>query len=227
VTAGEADAIIDKAAKAHGGAENLSKERAVRSRGTGTLEIMGLTLNFTQENVAGGGKFKESMTISFMGNESLVVTVFDGTNAWVKSPMEVKALDGKLLDEIKEAAYMARLGRLAFIKDKSVELTPLGEAKVNDRPVVGVRVSSKGHRDLNMYFDKETGLLTKTERRALDAQTMQEVTEERLIQGYQDADGMKVAKKVVINRDGKKFMEIEVKEVTFPDKLDDGEFAKP
>src|SRR5207253_1605637 len=97
-----------------------------------------------------------------------------------------------------------------FLKDKSVELSPLGEVKVNDRPAVGVRIASKGHRDLNLYFDKETGLMAKIERQALDTQTMQMVTEERIIQEYQVVDGMKVAKKVLVNRDGKKFTEAEV-----------------
>jgi hypothetical protein len=62
---------------------------------------------------------------------------------------------------------------------------------------------------------------------ALDAMTGQEVTEERIIQEYQEIDGAKVAKKALVNRDGKKFVEAEVLEVKSLDKLDESEFAKP
>jgi hypothetical protein len=53
------------------------------------------------------------------------------------------------------------------------------------------------------------------------------VAEERIILEYQDVDGMKSAKKVLVNRDGKKFTEAEVLEVKFLDKVDDAEFTKP
>src|SRR5262249_43300801 len=152
---------------------------------------------------------------------------YDGTKGWVKANDQLMELNDKLLDEMKEAVYLNQLGRLVFLKDKSVELSPLGEVKVNDRPAVGVRIVSKGHRDLNLYFDKETGLMAKMERQAFDTMTQQMVQEERIMQEYQVVDGMKVAKKVRVNRDGKKFMEAEVLEVKFSDKLDDSEFAKP
>ncbi len=40
-------------------------------------------------------------------------------------------------------------------------------------------------------------------------------------------DGVPTAKKVVVNRDGNKFMEVEVLETKRLEKLDDSEFAKP
>jgi hypothetical protein len=70
-------------------------------------------------------------------------------------------------------------------------------------------------------------LLAKTESRKLDGQTMQEVDEERIVTEYQDVDGQKAAKKLVVNHDGKKFMELEVSDIKFLDKVDDSEFQKP
>ena len=95
------------------------------------------------------------------------------------------------------------------------------------RPAVGIRVAAPGHKDVSLYFDKQTGLLVKITRQALDAQTGQEVSEERIIQEYQDVNGLKTAKKVLINRDGKKFLEAEVTDVQFLEKVDDSTFAKP
>lgn len=224
--ADETQAIIDKAIKAHGGVEKLAKDRATQSKSKGTIELAG-GISYTQETSLQSGKFKDVMQLSVAGTDVTVTTVFDGKKAWVNANGMTRELEGKLLDEVKEAAYTTKLGRMVFLKDKAVELSPLGEVKVNDRPAVGVKVVTKGHRDLNMYFDKESGLLAKVERQALDAMTQKEVAEERIVLEYQEVDGMKVAKNVLINRDGKKFMEAEVLEVKFPDKLDDSEFAKP
>ena len=58
-------------------------------------------------------------------------------------------------------------------------------------------------------------------------QTLQEVDEERIIGEYQDIEGQKVPKKIVVNHDGKKFMEAEVTEMKFLDKVDDSQFEKP
>jgi hypothetical protein len=219
-------ALIDRAIKAHGGAEKLTKERATQSKSKGTLELGG-GLGFTSESSLYAGKFKEAVELDVNGQKVTVTTVYDGTKGWVKANDQLTELDDKLLDEMKETAYLNRLGRLVFLKDKSVELSPLGEVKVNDRPAVGVRIVTKGHRDLNFYIDKETGLTAKIERQAFDAMTQQMVMEERIVQEYQVVDGMKVAKKLRVNRDGKKFMEAEVLEIKFSDKLDDSEFAKP
>ena len=40
-------------------------------------------------------------------------------------------------------------------------------------------------------------------------------------------EGMKIAKKLLINRDGKKYMELDITEVKFLDKVDDSEFKQP
>jgi hypothetical protein len=47
---------------------------------------------------------------------------------------------------------------------------------------VGVRVQSNGHRDIDLYFDKESGLLVKTESRILD-KAQQEVVLEQGVGG--------------------------------------------
>jgi hypothetical protein len=222
----ETTAIIDKAIKAHGGAEKVAKERATRSKSKGTLELGG-GLNFTQETVLQGGKFKEVIVLDVNGKEVVVTTVFDGAKGWIKTGDNEMEVDGKLLDALKEASYAIRVNRLVFLKDKSVEMSALGEIKVNDKPAVGVKVTSKGHKDVDLFFDKKSGLLVKVVKSALDGMTMQDVSEERIIQEYQEVDGMQVPKKVLVNRDGKKFMELEVLEIKHPDKVDDSEFAKP
>jgi hypothetical protein len=116
---------------------------------------------------------------------------------------------------------------LTGLKDSAYELSGLGETKVLDKPAVGIRVSRRGHKDINLYFDKDSGLLVKFDHRTMDFKTMQEVSVEHIVAEYQDKDGLKEPKKGIVNRDGKRFIEAEVVEVKYLDNIDDTQFSRP
>jgi hypothetical protein len=219
--------IIEKAVQAHGGADKLGKHKAAITKSKGTLDLLG-GIDFTQEiMVQGPGKFKESMQLSIMGQNINTVSVFDGQSAWIKAAgMDVPVTD-ELMKEFKEAAYQMSIGDLSGIQNKNLELSLLGEVQVEGKPAVGIKVASKGHRDISLFFDKASHMLARVDSMALDAQSGQEVAQEKIMKEYQDLNGIKVPKKVLVNRDGKKFMDVEVVEVKFVDKIDDNEFAKP
>jgi hypothetical protein len=218
--------IVDKAIKAHGGAERLEKQLGVHTKAKGTVDLLG-GIEFTQDTMVYAGKLKDVMQMQVMGQAVAVTTVYDGKKAWVVANGQTVDLDDKLMEELKQIGYQAQLARLTSLKNKEFQLSPLGESQVEGKPALGIKVQSKGHKDVNLYFDKASGLLAKIERQALDATSMQEVMEERIIQDYQDQDGYKVPKKVLINRDGKKFVEAEILEFKIVDKIDDNEFVKP
>jgi hypothetical protein len=220
-------AIIDKAIKAHGGAKKVAEQKAIRTKSKGRLELAG-GLDFTQESaVQLDGKFKEVVQLEANGQQITVTTVYNGKKVWLNVNGQNQDVNDKTVEEIKEAAAIARLARLTVLKGKEYKLNPLGEIKVDGKAAVGVKVSTKGHRDVNLYFDKKSGLLLKTERRAHDPMSRQDVTEERLITEYQTVDGRKVAKKVLVRRDGKKYLEVEVTEFKVVDDIDDSEFGEP
>jgi hypothetical protein len=226
---GEVTAIIEKAVKAHGGAEKINKIKCVQSKSKGKLELFGSSIDMTQEvSVKFTGKFRETAEIDVNGQKVKVVSVFDGSKAAISANGQAVDINDKIMEEFKEGAYGMKVARLTnVLTDKSLQLSPLGESKVEDRPVVGVKIASKGHRDIDLYFDKGSGLLLKVQTRKNDLQTMQEVDEERIIKEYQDVDGQKMPKRVLVNHEGKKYLEVEVVEVKFPDDIDDSEFQKP
>jgi outer membrane lipoprotein-sorting protein len=224
----DAKAILDKAVKAHGGLDKLAKVKAQQSKAKGSVESPVGLIEFTQESwFQHPDKFKEVSHATVMGQQIDATTVYNGKEGWINVMGQTMALEGPLLEAAKDGIDTIGLARLAFLGGKDYELTALGESKVNDRPVLGVKISRKGHKDVNLYFDKETNLLAKLEHRVKDPMGGAEVGEERIIVDYQDVDGMKVAMKATINRDGKKFMDIEVTDIKFTDKLDDGTFEKP
>jgi hypothetical protein len=223
----ETGAIIDKAIKAHGfKAEN--KELAYRGKNKGKLSVQGLELDVEMEiALQTPGKFKEVLRFTVMGQNVIVTTVFNGKEGWIKANDKDVPVKDELLAEFKESAYGMRLSQGLFLKDKSLKFSLLGEAQVNGKPAVGIKVGKKGQKDIDFYFDKSTGLLAKTQRRTRDFQSGQEVTEERIVTEYHQLKGRKIAKKVEVKRDGKEFLKAEVVEAELPDRIDDSEFGQP
>jgi hypothetical protein len=221
-------AIIEKAVKAHGGADKIAKMKCMQWKGKGKLELLGSSVDMEQDVSIKPGKFREAAELEVNGQKIRVITVFDGKKAAITANGQSVDITDKILEELKEAAYAMKVGRLTnLLTDKSLQLSPLGESKVENRPAVGIGIASKGHRNLELYFDKESGVLAKVQTRKTDLQSMQEVDEERIIQEYQDVGGQKVPKKVLVNHDGKKYVEVELVEVKFPEDIDDGEFQQP
>jgi hypothetical protein len=223
----DAFAVLEKAIKAHGGAANLDKQHALRTKSKGTLEGLG-GLAFTEEaTIQQPDQLKSVVKIEVNGMNIDINTVFNKDKGWIKVKDQLMDMDEKLVNEMKETLFSMSMGRLTNLKDKKYEVSLVGDDKVEGKEVTCILVASKGHRDIRLFFDKKTGLLAKMAHQALDAQSGQEVSEERIIHEYMEIDGKQVPKKVTVNRDGKKFVEAEVLEVTSVDKVDDSEFAKP
>jgi hypothetical protein len=222
----DAKAILDKAVKVSGGLERLTKFRAVQTNVKGKLEAMG-GLEFTQEaSMQEPDKIKAVVHLTVNGMQVTVTTVYNGKQGWINANGQTIDMPPGVMEAMKDAVEVMTLTRLAFAGGKDFEASLLGESKVNDRPVVGVKVSRKEHKDVNLYFDKDSGLLVKMEHRAKD-ESGQEVDEERILSDYHDVDGHQVPKKVVVTRGGKKYLEAEVTDMKFLEKLEDSEFAKP
>jgi hypothetical protein len=222
-------AVIDKAIRAHGGAEKIDKHKAGHVKSKGTVDVNGMTIGYTEEATYHlPNKFKSLQQLDINGMAVKVLIGYNGTKAWINvNGMDVDMMLDKIADLMKDQAYLSEVTRLTVLKNKDYELSSLGESKVQDKPAVGVRVSRKGHKDINLFFDKDSGLLLKFEHRTTDFNTMQEVNEERIITEYQDKDGLKEPKKALVNRDGKKYIDVEVVEVKYLDDIDDTQFSKP
>jgi len=219
--------IIAKAIKAHGGQDKLSKLKAGRSKSKGTIHLLG-GISFTQETAyQAPGKFREVRNMEVSGKQATVIIVYNGKEGWLNVRGKTLSLDGQLLEEIQESIYLSRVVRLVSLTDKEFELSPLGEMNVNGKAAVGVKVASKGRRDISLHFDKVTGLLAKVERRAVDPESGKEYKEDRFMSDYRPVNGVQSPQKLVVHRDGEKLMELEVEKIEILDKIDDSEFAKP
>lgn len=228
VQADEAAAIIDKAVKAHGGADKLAKFQGEQWKAKGVMKVMGMELPYTADySFQRPNLFRFDMAAEFGGQKIAITATTDGKQAWESAMGQVREMEAKKFEEFRHMVYVMGVSQLAPLKDKAFTLTAAGEAKVNDKPALAVKVAHKDRRDVTLFFDKESGLLVKSETRVNDEFTNKEVAQETFFMDYQDKDGHKRFQKMIVKRDGKAFLEESFSEQKSLEKLDAKLFAKP
>src|SRR5262245_50994421 len=129
-------------------------------------------------------------------------------------------------DDVKTELALMKIQRLTpLLSDKSFELKALGESKVNGKDAVGIAVSSKNSKEIKVYFDKGTNLLTKIEFMGSDPMGGGEVKREVTVSDYKDVQGVKLPTKTLMTNDGKKFMEMTTSEHKLLEKLEDKDLS--
>jgi len=222
-------AIIARAVKAHGGEEFLTKHMAARTQNKGKINVPGVgETDFTQEVAYMlPNKFRENIDLNVGGQNIKVSTLMNGDAISIEAAGKAVDVTDSIKKAMKDATEMMTMARLVpLLKDKTYELSVFGEAKVEEKPAIGIRVTSKSKKEITFYFDKKTNLLAKLEHRTVDAGTGAEISEERIVLEYKVKDGIPMPKKVLVKHDGKTFIEAEVVEFTYLEKIDDSEFKK-
>ena len=226
----KARALVENAIKAHGGEAAVAKLRTMRIKAEGTTDqIPGLPgAAFTIEDVwQMPDKYRTTSELTAMGMKLTQTQVIDGDKDWAQINGQVHEQPKESIAEMREQKYAEDLARLGFLKDKDIELTLVDETKVNGKPAAGIRVKSKGHREVKLYFDKATGLLVKREHPVLDPAGGKEVMLEVVFSDYEEKDGVKHYKTLTGYMSGKKVIEAKVTAIEFLDKVDPNLFAKP
>jgi hypothetical protein len=224
----DAKAIIDKAIKATGGEAKLLKYKAAIWKGKGKINLMGNDIDFTIETAVQPPKqTRQRSEADFNGMKFERTSIINGDKGWLILMGNTDEMPADQVAAAKEELYAGWVSStLVPLKEAGFKLAPLPEIKVGDRPAVGVKVSHKDHKDLNLYFDKEKGLLLKLQRRAKDM-TGQDVDQETLFTDYKEDNGVQRARKQKTKRDGTDFLEIQITEFKAVEKLDESTFAKP
>jgi len=221
-------ALVERAVRAQGGEARLAKSRAGQTRVKGTLFLQA-DVPFTKEVLYQlPDQIKDVLTAEVEGQKLTVTTVFNGEKGWISRNGKTELLaDPALLTELRESAYLVEVCRLLPLRDRAFQLTDLGEAKVEDRPAQAVQVSLRGRRDVRLFFDRDTGLLVKTERKVVPPKTRREAVEERFLGDFKVIDGLRSPTRLRVAVDGKTTVDAEVVGVRFLERLDPEQFARP
>lgn len=224
-----AQAVIDKAVKAAGGLESLTKFKAAHWKGKGKFFGFGEGIDYVGEWWQQlPGQMKTVIDAEFGGMKIQNVRIVSGDKAWATNMGTIEELDKEQLSEAHQALHYDRVVVLWPLRDKGFELTALGESMVEKQPALGVKVSFKGRRDVQLFFDKDSGLLVKASMKVKDQGTGgQEVEQEMYYSGHKNVQGRMVPMKAVIKREGTIYIEAEITEYERLENLDDKVFTKP
>jgi hypothetical protein len=221
-------AVIDKAIQATGGEALLSKYKAATWKSKGTFYGMGQPIPYTAEwTIQWPDKSKATISGEFNDQKFAMTNVYNHDKAWMKMNEQAMEMDGDHLAAAKDEMHARRVSHLLELKDPGYKLSALPEAKVDGKAAVGVKVSSAGHRDVSLYFDKDSGLLVKSEMRIKNPDTSEEANQETFYSDYKDIQGAKEPMKITVKRDGKVFTEGENSDMKLLEQLDDKVFAEP
>jgi hypothetical protein len=223
----DAKAVIDKALKAMGGADKVAKFKAGTWKAKATAEHDGNKVTLTTEGTWQGlDQLRVDSEARLAGQTEKIQTVINGDKGWAKKGDMVREAPEGELPVVKDAFYALRMPHLLpGLKDKAFTLSPLGEVKIDDKPAVGVTVAHKDHKDVSLFFDKETGLPVKSEIRVTNPGG-KEFSIEYVYSDFKKVDGINQPMKITIKAEGKEII-LEISEIKSKDKVDEKEFAKP
>jgi hypothetical protein len=229
VRAGDRDAalvVVDAAVKAHGGADALDRAQTALRTASGTLKTFGKDAPFTEELVWQlPQRLRRTLEIGSGPDRSRLVIVVAADKGWQTTGGMVTELGTERLRELHEDAYLLWLATLTPLRQEGVELSPLPESRLDGRPVLSIRASGKGHADVRLSFDKESGLLVKIGHRVQEAG--QAVEKEYVYGDPRAFEGVKLPTKVQELHDGRRFAERTGITYKFPRPADEAAFSRP
>ncbi|MBT4866825.1 MAG: hypothetical protein HON53_17105 [Planctomycetaceae bacterium] len=218
--------LIDRAIKAIGGTKALNKTRNTILEDEGTYYGMGNGVPYTGRYVTEyGSPGRHRMEI-----QDAFLSVTAKNQAWISVMGMTIDLDGDALEVAKKGMLVTYATSLIPLQkpNKKFKLSKAEPESVEGEECVGIKIDHEGMPTVTMHFSKKTGLMKKV-KHLMKAQELgfKEVTDETIFHEYKKFDGVLHPSKMTIFRDGKKFVESNPKNVTFPKQLDESEFKRP
>jgi hypothetical protein len=218
----QARAVLNKAITAQGGAEALARLKGFTYTQEGTAygkdgakqARKGRLAILLPDKVRGESQTPDGLT---------VITVFDGTRGWVKKGDHTEDMPPAQVTYLKELMYLVHVVSLVPLQDPAFKLTDLGNSTADGHAVAGINVSRAGHPDVQLFFDRDTGLLYKTVTR----QSGKQSDREEVSWDYRDVGGMKAAMYFAKSENGQRVEEAKLSDYKCAETLDAGLFAKP
>jgi hypothetical protein len=185
--------LIERAIKAQGGEELLRSQNAVlmKLKGKVTDAAPGITIELTCESYhQADGKERMSIQFNAGGAPFEASHVFTGEEAWMKINGVTEKLSDVDVKAFKASAHQERVTMLwPLLRDKSFSFQTLPERKIHDRPALGIKVLAKDRPDVDLYFDKQTGLLCSYRYKAPEIKgDGKEIEHETTLSDYRELD---------------------------------------
>jgi hypothetical protein len=227
-------AILNKAIQAVGGEAKAARLQAVTWKAAGSATENQNKIELKLEgSFQGLERYRMELEVQESGRTHGGILVINGTEAWFHDKERNRTEDAPkdALPLVLGAMHALRCAQsLTALKDQVFALSPLGEVTVNNRAAIGLRVTHKERQEVNLFFDKETHLVVKSEVRLKDP-TGNDFPLEYQFSDHKEFDGVKHFTKTTIKAEmaGRPAVttELQLSELKPQDKLEDSLFAKP
>ncbi len=218
----DAKEIITRAMDAHGGKEALNKAQQYKRTSTGTI-FFGQTQTFTDELlVAFPNRIKLSIKLESKEN---ILMGLEGDMGWSIASGVPVDLSKEKVNELKEESFFLQTTNLTKLLEPTTKLTILEESKVAGKVMLGVKATLAGGPEVSLYFDKETYMLAKAERKSKQAGA--DILKSVVYMEYQSFGAVKFASKETHLLGGNKFVENKNIAYTVLEKVEASMFQKP
>jgi hypothetical protein len=219
--------LINKAIDAHGGEQALAKTRVRTRSENGEMHFEGTKITFTAKTAMNlPERLRNVIDAQANGVNSKLIQVVNAQTGWQSRNGQVEELSSESSKELREEAYLFWLTTLVPLKGKEFNVTTLLEEKKVDRqPALGIVVSSDGHPDARLYFDKGTGLLVRAQHRT--TLVRKDINSTYDFGQHREFDGVKMPTRETHYVDADKQVELTITSWEFPASLPPGLFDKP
>ena len=226
--------LIDRALKAHGGAERLAQPRAYA-----------VVVEMTAKSKRAPAGASSTATHSFQppnqyrleedtvrgGRPSKYIEVYNGSRGWTKRDGVLQAMAPRSAAQPPDVQQGFGYKFVLCLRDRNNTAAALGASKVGTTAVFGVKLTrplGRGSEERRLYFDTETGLLLKSELHAR-LSTGGELASEQTWADWKLIDGIAVPHRVTnaIRDAGGTVHERVFTDFKFVDKLDPKLFDRP
>jgi hypothetical protein len=226
--------LVDRALKAHGGAERLAQPRAYT-----------VVVEMTAKSRRAPAGVSSTATHSFQppnqyrleedslrgGRPSKYIEVYNGSRGWTKRDDVLQPMAAKTAAQPPDVEQGFGYKFVLGLRDRNSTAAALGDSKVGTTAVFGVKLTrplGRGSEERRLYFDTETGLLLKSELHAR-LSTGGELASEQTWSDWKLIDGVAVPHRVTnaIRDAGGTVHERVFTDFKFADKLDPKLFDRP
>lgn len=221
--------LVEKAIRAHGGETAIAKLSAVRIKVEGEGEFVPgqpPVPVILEDAWQMPDRYKTTSRLTLQGQKVTQTLCINGNEGWAEVNGQAQPLPPDGLKEMKEQKWAEDFDRLLPLRNKSLKLTRIADAKVEDHPAAGIRVEAEGHREVRLYFDSKSGLLVKREQEVM-GEAGKPVVQSVVFSDFADKDGTKHWTRIAAYRDGKRFISARLKELQTGVKFDPTEFVRP
>lgn len=223
-------ALLRFTIRAHGGKDRIASYMVYRIRSKGTMLQGDNRVPILIDSLEKlPDKSRNVITIILDGQEHKELLVRNGnrllyqTNGFTRIAQEMEVESARI------GSYNTYVTRLVpLLRDSVFSLVTVGERKVNGQSAIGLKVSSISYPDIVLFFDKNNGLLIKSEQTITDKNNNKEFFVEQDFLDYRTLpDGVKFPNRKRTYFNSILVYDLELIDIRPLEKIDDSEFENP